>query len=111
MRSVFARIYYALGPLAAGIMLDLLDLATFGMVGVFVGALVGAWAGWLIGEFEGLDRDGRVAIACCAAVYMMIPMTEPLPIATLFTLVARFMRGPRSARRRLPPPDDPSKEE
>ena len=62
MRSVFARIYYALGPLAAGIMLDLLDLATFGMVGVFVGALVGAWAGWLIGEFEGLDRDGRVVV-------------------------------------------------
>jgi hypothetical protein len=104
MRRLFERTYYALGPLAAGIMLDVLDLATFGTVGIFVGALVGAYAGWVIGEFEGLDRDGRTALACCAALYMMIPMTEPLPIATAFSLVARFVRGPR-------PPRDESGEE
>ena len=104
MRRLLERIYYALGPLAAGIMLDVLDLATFGTVGIFVGAFVGAYAGWVIGQFEGLSRDGRVALASCAAVYMMIPMTEPLPIATAFTLVARFMRGPR------PPKEGPREE-
>jgi hypothetical protein len=103
MRNLLERTYYALGPLAAGIMLDVLDLATFGPVGIFVGAIVGAYAGWVIGEFEGLNKDGRTVLACCAAVYMMIPMTEPLPIATAFSLVARFMRGPRSRR-------DPSRE-
>jgi len=104
MRRLLERIYYALGPLAAGIMLDVLDLATFGMVGIFIGALVGAYAGWVIGEFEGLNKDGRTTLACCAAIYMMIPMTEPLPIATAFSLIARFMRGPR-------PPRDESGEE
>ena len=98
MRRLLERTYYALGPLAAGIMLDVLDLATFGTIGVFVGAIVGAYAGWVIGDFEGLDKDGRTVLACCAAIYMMIPMTEPLPIATAFSLVARFMRGPRRRR-------------
>ena len=95
MRSLLARVYYALGPLAAGIMLDVLDLATFGPVGIALGAVVGGYAGWVIGEFEGLSRNGRITLACCAAIYMMIPTTEPLPIATAFSLVARFIKGPR----------------
>jgi hypothetical protein len=98
MRSFLRRIYYALGPLAAGIMIDVLDLATFGTVGLMIGALVGGYAGWVIGEFEGLSRDNRLALACCAAIYMMIPMTEPVPIATAFTLLARFLKGPREKR-------------
>lgn len=101
MNRLLQRLYYALGPLAAGILLDLLDLATFGPVGIFTGAIVGGWAGWMIGKFEGLDRDGRIAIAVCAAIYMTIPMTEPWPVATLFTLVARFFREPPRSR----PPD------
>ena len=98
MRSFLQRIYYALGPLAAGIMIDVLDLATFGTIGLMVGAVVGGYAGWVIGEFEGLNRDNRLALACCAALYMMIPMTEPIPIATAFTLLARFLKGPRDRR-------------
>lgn len=105
MRSILSRIYYALGPLAAGIMLDALDLATFGPVGIFAGALVGAYAGWVIGEFEGLSRNGRITLACCAAVYMTIPTTEPIPLATAFSLVARFMKGPREN------PEEPEKDE
>lgn len=102
MRALLARVYYALGPLAAGILLDVLDLATWGPVGIAIGAVVGAYAGWIIGGFEGLSRDGRVTLAVCAALYMMIPMTETLPIATAFTLIARFMKGPRQ-------PDDPDR--
>ena len=98
MRSFLRRVHHALGPLAAGIMIDVLDLATFGLVGVMTGALVGGYAGWVIGEFEGLERDNRLALACCAAIYMMIPMTEPIPIATAFTILARFLNGPRESR-------------
>jgi hypothetical protein len=64
-----------------------------------VGALVGGYAGWIIGEFEGLSRDNRLALACCAAIYMMIPTTEPIPIATAFTLLARLLKGSRGPRK------------
>jgi hypothetical protein len=99
MNRFLRRLYYALGPLAAGIVLDALDLATFGPVGLVAGAVVGAYAGWMIGTFEGLGRDGRIAIALCAAVYMTVPMTEPYPVATVFTLVARFFRDPSTRQR------------
>jgi hypothetical protein len=94
MQGLLRRAYYALGPLGAGIILDVLDLATFGPVGVFAGALVGGYAGWILGEFEGLARNERIALAGCAAIYMTIPFTEPFPLATIASLAARFFKGP-----------------
>ena len=67
LRGFLQRLYYALGPLAAGIILDVLDLATFGPIGIFVGAFVGGYAGWILGEFEGFDHSIRIAFAICAA--------------------------------------------
>ena len=88
---------YALGPLGAGIILDVLDLATFGPIGIIAGALVGGYAGWVLGEFEGFDRNIRIAFAICTAAYMTIPFTEPIPAATILFLTARFFACP-SAR-------------
>jgi hypothetical protein len=97
LRGFLQRLYYALGPLGAGIILDVLDLATFGPIGIIVGALVGGYAGWILGDCEGFDRNIRIAFAICAAAYMTIPFTEPIPAATILILTARFFAGP-SAR-------------
>ena len=100
LQGFLQRLYYALGPLGAGIILDLLDLATFGPIGIIVGASVGGYAGWILGECEGFDRNIRIAFAICAAAYMTLPFTEPIPAATILILTARFFAGPpnRSAR-------------
>ena len=94
MRGFLQRLYYALGPLGAGIILDVLDLATFGPIGIIVGALVGGYAGWILGECEGFDRNMRISFAICAAAYMTLPFTEPIPLATILILTARFFAGP-----------------
>jgi hypothetical protein len=94
LRGFLERLYYALGPLGAGIILDVLDLATFGPIGIVAGALVGGYAGWILGECEGFDRSIRIAFAICAAAYMTIPFTEPIPAATILILTARFFAGP-----------------
>ncbi len=94
MRDFLERIYYAIGPLGAGIILDVLDLATFGPIGILLGALIGGYAGWILAEFEGFDRNMRLTFAICAAIYMTIPFTEPLPAATIFVLLARLFAGP-----------------
>ncbi len=96
------RASYALGPLGAGIILDLLDFATFGPVGLFLGALVGGCAGWILARDEGFDRGLGAAFALASAAYMTIPTTEVIPAATALFLVARFFHGPaeiRSSRR------------
>lgn len=94
LRGFLQRLYYALGPLGAGIILDVLDLATLGPIGTAVGALVGGYAGWILGECEGFERNIRIAFAIGAAVYMTIPFTEPIPAATILILTARFFAGP-----------------
>ena len=83
VRGILERLYYALGPLSAGILLDVLDLATFGPIGLFAGALVGGYAGWILGELEGFERNTRIAVAVCAAIYMTLPLTEPIAILVL----------------------------
>lgn len=102
MNDMLRRLHYSLGPLAAGIILDLLDLATFGPVGLVIGAIVGGWAGWMIGAFEGLARKERQVLAVGAAIYMMIPMTEPVPVATIFTVIVRFFASGSRKRSAAP---------
>ncbi len=94
LRGFFQRLCFALGPLGAGIVLDLLDFATFGPIGLFAGALVGGYAGWILGAYQNFDRNLRIAYAICTAAYMTIPFTETIPVATILVLVARFFEGP-----------------
>lgn len=84
------RLHRALGPLAVGILLDVLDLATFGPVGLYLGVFVGLAAGWYLGAMAGLGRGARVLFAIAAAVYLTVPMTEFLPIATVVSALGRF---------------------
>ncbi len=88
------RLLFALSPLGAGIILDLLDAATFGPIGIGCGVLVGGLAGWYLGKIEGLDANLRFALAICAAAYMTIPFTEAIPAATVLLFLARFFVGP-----------------
>ena len=97
--SLFVRLRRALGPVAAGMILDFVDLATFGPLGLYGGLVVGGVTGWWLGGLEGLTGRGRVVLSALSGVYMMIPLTEPLPIATGVGAVARFLRAPR-------PPED-----
>ena len=96
LRGFLERLSYALGPLGVGFILDALDLATFGPIGLCLGALVGGYAGWILSKHEGIDRNLRIAFAICAAAYMTIPFTEAIPAATILVMLARFYAGPRA---------------
>lgn len=87
----------AFGPIAAGMIIDLIDLATFGPIGLFVGLPVGALAGFWLGWCLGLTRRACTACALAAAVYCTIPFTEILPLGTLVGAYARFMDSRRPA--------------
>ncbi len=86
----FERLHTALGPVAAGLVLDFFDLLTPGPVGYFVGPLVGLIVGGYLAGFHGFKGMGRVALALLAAAYLAAPMTGFLPLATLIGALARF---------------------
>ena len=72
------------------------DLATFGPLGIYGGFVLGGLAGWWISSLYGLSRVARFGFALLAMGYTAVPLTGPLPVATMISDFARFQP-------RLPP--------
>lgn len=90
MTSTFRKLYMALGPVAGGILLDTLDIATFGPFGFYAGWLIGLPVGWWMASIYGFGPLGKTVFATLAAVYLTLPMTEIFPVATVISAIARF---------------------
>jgi len=102
--TFWQRLYAALGPVAGGMLLDGLDIATFGPMGIYVGWAVGAAVGWWLAGIYGFRTAGRLAIALAAALYLTVPFSEPFPVATAVSAASRFFRQPSPAGE---PPEHP----
>ena len=85
-----ARLNRAFGPVVAGLIIDLVDLATFGPIGLVLGLPIGGGAGYWMGRTLGLDKKTSLLCARAAGVYCTIPGTEMLPIATVVGACARY---------------------
>lgn len=80
----------AFGPILAGLIIDLVDFATFGPLGLVLGFPVGGLAGYWMGRALGFDRRAALWCALAAGVYCTLPGTEILPLATILGACARF---------------------
>ena len=83
------RLHKAIGPLAGGLILDFVDLATFGPLGIG-GFFIGALVGWWICSIYTFPKPVRVILAILSGVYCLLPFTELLPVATLISAIGRF---------------------
>lgn len=103
--SQAARLNRAFGPVVAGLIIDLVDLATFGPLGLVLGLPIGGAAGYWMGRALGLPPKTSLLCALVAGIYCTIPGTEFLPIATLVGAFARYSESkPKSDP---PPPTEP----
>lgn len=97
-----------LGPIAAGILLDLVDFATFGPIGLWAGLVVGGAAGYLLAMGMGVRPERRWGYALAAGAYCTLPFTAYLPVATLLGAVIRLrekdLTGAEPAPDELAPP-------
>lgn len=85
---------HGLLPVAGGLAIDLVDFATFGPVGIVLGALVGGMVTWSVAKRHGLNPNMTRLMTIIGAVYCTIPFTEFLPLATLLAIVSRFLPEP-----------------
>lgn len=96
--EVLRRANRVFGPIIAGMIIDLVDFATFGPVGLVLGLPVGGLAGYWMGKALGFGRRGSVWCAVSAGVYCTIPGTEMIPLATIVGACARFREYPKRRR-------------
>jgi uncharacterized protein len=92
--GMFRRLHNAIGPVAAGLVLDFWDLVTFGPLGWTVGPVIGLIVGWYLGSFYQLRIWSRLGLALLSAGYLAVPMTAFIPLGTLVSALARMLSKP-----------------
>ena len=95
--EVVQRLNRAIGPLMAGMLIDLFDVVTLGPMGVFLGVPIGGFAGYWLGKCLGLSNRGCLGCAAAAAIYCSVPFTEFVPLGSLIGAYVRFMEGSPTA--------------
>lgn len=84
------RINRAFGPIAAGLIVDLIDFTSFGPIGLVLGLPLGGLAGYWMGRALGLSRKGSLWCALAAGLYCTVPATEFIPLAMIVGACVRF---------------------
>ena len=105
-RQTRRRFERALGPVGAGLVLDLADFATFGPLGLVAGFLIGSLAGWYLTGALRFPEKWRLPATLLAGLYCTIPFTEFLPLATLIGAMSRFSQKPPGTGGPNPPGED-----
>lgn len=90
-KPLIERINTAFGPLAGALILDFVDLATIGPLGIG-GFFVGGAVGWWILSVYDISKNTRLILAFLAGIYCLVPFTEFIPVATLISAIARFVK-------------------
>jgi hypothetical protein len=93
------RLLRSFGPLAGGLLLDAADLVTWGPVGMYLGPVIGGFLGWWLARVYGLGIGGQCVVITVAVVYLTLPGTALLPLATVVFALIRFAEKRRVAKR------------
>jgi hypothetical protein len=104
------RINRALGPVMAGLIIDVVDVATFGPLGMVLGLPVGGAAGYWMGRTLGLGKQACLYCALAAGMYCTIPFTELLPLGTIVGAYARYRQEGKEHQKGLPANDTNGRE-
>jgi len=89
--SLGGRLRRDLLPIASGILIDTVDLATFGPLGLYGGFVVGGLVGWLVCSANGISGNRRWLLIAAAAAYTAMPFTEAVPLATVLAVLSRLL--------------------
>ena len=94
-RARWRRFNWTFGPVLAGMIIDSVDLLTFGPLKRFLGFPLGAFAGFWMGSIFRLPMHQRLLCGLAAGVYCVIPGLEFIPLATLVGAYVRYRESSR----------------
>lgn len=98
--SRFKRLF---APILAGGLIDAVDLATFGPIGLSLGLLAGGLVGWWLAPLLGFAQHRRWLGSLLSGLYCMIPFTSLLPLASVTAGLTRLFKGTDAEETSTPP--------
>ncbi|MCP4106250.1 MAG: hypothetical protein GY749_12040 [Desulfobacteraceae bacterium] len=111
-KGLIQRLKNALGPIIPGLMIDLVDLITFGPIGVSgAGLVIGGVAGYWIASSFKLPIKKRLIGSAIAGAYCTLPFTGVVPVGTLIGAYVRFHEHPEDSEDDSPDAVDQSSNE
>ena len=78
-------------PIAAALAIDLADFATAGPLGLLTGLFVGASLTTVVALLSGARPRRAFGLGLLGAIYCALPLTEPIPLATMLTALHGFL--------------------
>jgi S-ribosylhomocysteine lyase LuxS involved in autoinducer biosynthesis len=81
-------------PVVTGLLIDLIDFATFGPVGIYTGFVLGGLAAYLLFSLQGVPRRQCFYAAIVAGIYCTTPLTEFTPLGTLLGFYLGLRESP-----------------
>ena len=72
----------ALLPILSGLLIDVIDFATFGPLGIYTGFVLGAAAAYFLCRLQDIAPRQSLYVAVAAGLYCMTPLTEFIPVGT-----------------------------
>jgi len=79
-------------PIVAALAIDLADLVSAGPHGLVIGGVLTT----IVALANGVRLRRALGLGVLGAVYLALPLTEPIPLATMLTLIHGFLLRMRS---------------
>jgi hypothetical protein len=87
----------AVGPVVGGLIIDSIDLFSFGPLGLLGGTLIGGSVAYCLAGLNDLPVWQRTLLAIVAGIYCAIPFTNFIPAATIVGVLLHFFQSRRGA--------------
>jgi len=91
---------FAWGPLLAAISIDVADVFSVGPVGWVAGLFLGGLLTVMVSLAAGAKLRRALVFGALGGIYCAMPLTGPIPLATMLTLVHAFVQRGKQAELR-----------
>ncbi|PRQ07463.1 hypothetical protein [Enhygromyxa salina] len=92
-------------PIFAALAIDLADLATAGPIGLVMGLFVGGVLTTIVASLSGAKLSRALGLGMLGSLYCALPLTEPVPLATMLTALHVFLQRRKHAEQAAKEPE------
>ena len=83
----------SLGPIGVGLILDALDIATVGPIGIYLGFIIGFCFIYFLLKKKRVSKNLKIILSIISGLYLSIPGTSILPLATIAGIILKVFKN------------------